>query len=60
MGHDISVDLSLQGKVQDRCFPDWKIKGFPTEGLAREHLKRHSVEHYWDLALSETIVEEED
>ena len=55
-----SVNLFLQGKVQDRCFPDWKIKGFPAEGLAREHLKRHGVEHYWDLALSETIVEEED
>ena len=34
--------------------------GFPTDSLAREHLKRYGVKHYWDLALSETIVEQED
>ena len=49
-----------EGKVHDRAFNDWKIRHFSTEGLARDHLKRHSVEHYWDLALSETIVEQED
>lgn len=56
---NIWPDPTVQGKVQDRCFQDWKIKGFPTDGLAREHLKRYGVEHYWDLALSETIVEQE-
>ncbi len=45
---------------QGRCFSDWKMKVFPTEALAREHLKKYGVEHYWDLALSESIVEEEE
>lgn len=49
-----------EGKVHDRAFNDWKVRHFSTEGLARDHLKRHSVEHYWDLALSETIVEQEE
>lgn len=42
---------------QDRSFGDWKVRACPTEALAREHLKRHGVEHYWDLALSTAIVE---
>ena len=37
-----------------------KVRYFPTENLARDHLKRHGVEHYWDLALSEAILEEGD
>ena len=49
-----------EGKVHDRAFNDWKVRHFSTEGLARDHLKRHGVEHYWDLALSETIVEQEE
>ena len=49
-----------EGKVHDRAFNDWKVRYFSTEGLARDHLKRHGVEHYWDLALSETIVEQEE
>lgn len=49
-----------EGKVHDRAFNDWKVRHFTTEGLARDHLKRHGVEHYWDLALSEAIVEQEE
>lgn len=52
--------LVWEGKVHDRAFNDWKVRHFSSEGLARDHLKRHGVEHYWDLALSETIVEQED
>ena len=48
----------FQGKTERKCFTDWKVKSIPTEVLAREHLRRHGVEHYWDLALSETIVEQ--
>ena len=36
-----------------------QVRYFPTENLARDHLKRHGVEHYWDLALSQAIVEQE-
>jgi len=36
-----------------------QVRYFHTENLARDHLKRHGVEHYWDLALSQTIVEQE-
>ena len=49
-----------EGKVHDRAFNDWKVRHFSSEGQARDHLKRHGVEHYWDLALSETIVEQEE
>ena len=44
--------------MEKKCFGDWKVKGIPTEVLAREHLRRFGVEHYWDLALSETIIEQ--
>ncbi|CAI8057146.1 U4/U6 small nuclear ribonucleoprotein Prp3, partial [Geodia barretti] len=47
-----------EGKMEKKCFGDWKVKGIPTEVLAREHLRRFGVEHYWDLALSETIIEQ--
>ena len=47
-----------QGKMERKCFGDWKVKGIPTEVLAREHLRRFGVEHYWDLALSETVIEQ--
>ena len=49
-----------EGVVHDRAFRDWRVKSFPTEPLARDHLKKHKIEHYWDLALSQKIVEEED
>ena len=49
---------AFQGKTEKKSFTDWKVKSIPTEVLAREHLRRHGVEHYWDLALSETIVEQ--
>ena len=51
-------DYFNQGKMEKKCFGDWKVKGIPTEVLAREHLRRFGVEHYWDLALSETIIEQ--
>ena len=51
--------INFQGKCEKKNFSDWKVKGVPTEVLAREYLRRYGVEHYWDLALSETIVEQE-
>ena len=47
-----------QGKREKKSFTDWKVKGVPTEVLARDHLKRYGIEHYWDLALSESIMEQ--
>ncbi|KAL5469415.1 hypothetical protein EMCRGX_G030668 [Ephydatia muelleri] len=52
-------DVVWEGMNQTRCFYDWKMKHCPTESLAREHLKKFGVEHYWDLALSKVIVEQE-
>ncbi len=49
-----------EGVVHDRAFNDWRVRNFPTEPLARDHLKRHKIEHYWDLALSQRIVEQEE
>lgn len=34
-----------------------KFKQCPTENMAREHFKKHGAEHYWDLALSESVLE---
>lgn len=34
-----------------------KFKACPTESLARDHFKKHGVEHYWDLAYSVSVLE---
>ncbi|NWH42205.1 PRPF3 protein, partial [Chloropsis hardwickii] len=45
--------LVWEGTAKDRSFGEMKFKQCPTENMAREHFKKHSAEHYWDLALSE-------
>ena len=53
--------LSLsQGTAKDRSFGEMKFKQCPTENMAREHFKKHGAEHYWDLALSESVLESTD
>ena len=52
--------LIPQGTNQERNFSDWKFKLCPMQSIAREHLKRYGVEHYWDLALSESLLENAD
>jgi U4/U6 small nuclear ribonucleoprotein PRP3 len=52
-------DLIWEGTNKERNFIDWKIKQVAAEVFARDHLKKYGVEHYWDLALSQSIVEEE-
>lgn len=47
----------LQGTVKQRNFGEVKFKVCPTEKLGREHLKKHGVEHYWDLAYSGCVLE---
>lgn len=37
-----------------------KFKQCPTESMAREHFKKHGTEHYWDLALSLSVLETSD
>ncbi|XP_043935848.1 U4/U6 small nuclear ribonucleoprotein Prp3 [Protopterus annectens] len=49
--------LVWEGTAKERSFGEMKFKQCPTESMAREHFKKHSAEHYWDLALSESILE---
>ncbi|NWX32583.1 PRPF3 protein, partial [Notiomystis cincta] len=49
--------LVWEGTAKDRSFGEMKFKQCPTENMAREHFKKHSAEHYWDLALSESVLE---
>ncbi|NXU79050.1 PRPF3 protein, partial [Oreotrochilus melanogaster] len=46
--------------TKDRSFGEMKFKQCPTENMAREHFKKHGAEHYWDLALSESVLESTD
>ncbi|XP_054567946.1 U4/U6 small nuclear ribonucleoprotein Prp3 isoform X2 [Eptesicus fuscus] len=52
--------LVWEGTAKDRSFGDMKFKQCPTENMAREHFKKHGAEHYWDLALSESVLESTD
>ncbi|XP_014248539.1 U4/U6 small nuclear ribonucleoprotein Prp3 [Cimex lectularius] len=52
--------LVWEGMKQQRNFGEMKFKICATEKLAREQLRKHSVEHYWDLAYSGTVMETED
>ncbi|XP_069074664.1 U4/U6 small nuclear ribonucleoprotein Prp3 isoform X2 [Pleurodeles waltl] len=52
--------LVWEGTVKERSFGDMKFKQCPTENMAREHFKKHGAEHYWDLALSESVLESTD
>ncbi|XP_039623493.1 U4/U6 small nuclear ribonucleoprotein Prp3 isoform X1 [Polypterus senegalus] len=49
--------LVWEGTAKERSFGDIKFKQCPTENMAREHFKKHGTEHYWDLALSESVLE---
>ncbi|KAL1122459.1 hypothetical protein AAG570_002790 [Ranatra chinensis] len=52
--------LVWEGMVQQRNFGEMKFKICATEKLAREQLKKHGVEHYWDLAYSASVLETEE
>ncbi|NWT15989.1 PRPF3 protein, partial [Vireo altiloquus] len=52
--------LVWEGMAKDRSFGEMKFKQCPTENMAREHFKKHSAKHYWDLALSESVLESMD
>lgn len=50
--------LVWEGTSKQRNFGEMKFKVCPTEKLAREHFKKHKVEHYWDLAYSGAVLEQ--
>ncbi|XP_067941483.1 U4/U6 small nuclear ribonucleoprotein Prp3-like [Watersipora subatra] len=49
--------LVWEGEVTQRAFTDVRFKACPTEAFAREQFKRHNVEHYWNLAYSNSILQ---
>ncbi|XP_063849235.1 U4/U6 small nuclear ribonucleoprotein Prp3-like [Scylla paramamosain] len=52
--------LIWEGVVSERSFGEMQFKACPTELFARDHFKKHGVEHYWDLAYGKKILEEAD
>ncbi|CAH0559492.1 unnamed protein product [Brassicogethes aeneus] len=50
--------LVWEGTTKQRNFGEMKFKVCPTERMAREHFKKHKVEHYWDLAYSGAVLEQ--
>ncbi|XP_014674942.1 PREDICTED: U4/U6 small nuclear ribonucleoprotein Prp3-like [Priapulus caudatus] len=49
--------LVWEGTTKERSFGEMKFKLCPAETFAREHFKKHGVEHYWDLAYTQAIME---
>jgi len=49
--------LVWEGTTKERTFQDFKFKALKTEEQVREYFKKHNVQHYWDLALSGTVLE---
>ncbi|XP_055084187.1 U4/U6 small nuclear ribonucleoprotein Prp3 [Periophthalmus magnuspinnatus] len=49
--------LIWEGTAKERSFGEIKFKQCPTESMAREHFKKHRTEHYWDLALSHSVLD---
>eukprot|EP00058_Branchiostoma_floridae_P020006 XP_002605496.1 hypothetical protein BRAFLDRAFT_115421 [Branchiostoma floridae] len=45
------------GTVKSQNFGQIQFKICPTESLAREHFRKHGVEHYWNLAHSQSVLE---
>ncbi|XP_070767828.1 U4/U6 small nuclear ribonucleoprotein Prp3 [Enoplosus armatus] len=52
--------LIWEGTAKERSFGEMKFKQCPTENMAREHFKKHGTEHYWDLALSKSVLDSTD
>lgn len=53
-----SCQLVWEGTTKQRNFGDLIFKLCPSEIVAREHFRKHGVEHYWDLAYSSAVLEE--
>jgi hypothetical protein len=48
-------DFVLQGSVGKRAFTEFEAQLCRTEQYARDHLHKHGVPHYWDMALADAI-----
>jgi len=55
-----ACQLIWEGTNITRNFTDWKFNMFKTEQETREFLKKANVEHYWNLAHSQAVLEEAD
>lgn len=44
--------LVWEGTSGYRIFKNWEFKNVESEAVARDFLKKHNADHYWDLALS--------
>lgn len=53
-----ACQLVWEGTTKKRNFGDLIFKLCPSEIVAREHFRKHGVEHYWDLAYSSAVLEE--
>ena len=53
-----SCALVWEGTTKQRHFGDLIFKLCPTEAAARDHMRKHGVEHYWDLAYSSAVLED--
>ena len=53
-----SCKLVWEGTTKQRNFGDLIFKLCPSEVVAREHFRKHGVEHYWDLSYSTAVLEE--
>jgi U4/U6 small nuclear ribonucleoprotein PRP3 len=49
--------LMWEGTAKDRSFGEMTFKQFRTGNMAHECFRKHGAEHYWDLALSESVLE---
>ena len=54
----VSLNYPPQGTNKERNFNEWTIKQFQSEIQARDFLKKYGIEHYWDIALSQSLQEE--
>ncbi|XP_033207455.1 uncharacterized protein LOC117167015 [Belonocnema kinseyi] len=61
-GNDVPNKCVLvwEGTSKSRHFNDVKTKVCPIERAARDHFKKHQVEHYWDLAYSGAVLDNTD
>ncbi|XP_075240332.1 U4/U6 small nuclear ribonucleoprotein Prp3-like isoform X1 [Convolutriloba macropyga] len=53
-------DLVWEGVTKYRSFPQLKPKMFQSVSLVRDFLKRLNVEHYWELAHAESVLDSSD
>jgi len=53
-----TCQLVWEGSTKQRNFGDMIFKLCPSEVVAREHFRKHGVEHYWDLAYSSAVLED--